>query len=67
MHIFWARLASFGHLGLISDPLIVSKSDNQTYDPKGQENNTTLNTIKNRFTHLNFQNETDWVLCLKWG
>ena len=22
---FWARLASFGHLGLLNDPLIVSK------------------------------------------
>ena len=37
MHIFWARLASFDHLGLISDPLIISKFDNETYDPKGQE------------------------------
>ena len=25
VHIFWPRLASFGHLGLIGDPLIVSK------------------------------------------
>ena len=25
MHISWARLASFCHLGVISDPLIVSK------------------------------------------
>ena len=38
MHIFWARLASFGHLGPISDPLIVSKFHNETHDPKGQEN-----------------------------
>ena len=29
---FWARLASFGHLGLISDPLIVSKFHNETHD-----------------------------------
>ena len=36
--MIWARLASFGHLGLISDPLIVSKLHNETYDPKGQEN-----------------------------
>ena len=36
--IFWARLASFGHLGLISEPLIVSKFHNETHDPKGQEN-----------------------------
>ena len=38
VHIFLARLASFGHLGLISDPLIVSKFHNETHDPKGQEN-----------------------------
>ena len=34
----WARLASFGNLGHISDPLIVSKFHNETHDPKGQEN-----------------------------
>ena len=33
-----ARLARFGHLGLISDPLIVSKLHNETHDPKGQGN-----------------------------
>ena len=38
MHISWARLASFCHLGFISDPLIVSKFHNETFDPKGQEN-----------------------------
>ena len=38
MHIFWTRLASFCHLGFISDPLIVSKFHNKTHDPKGQEN-----------------------------
>ena len=38
VHIFWARLASFGHLGLIGDPLIVPKFHNGTHDPKGQEN-----------------------------
>ena len=32
------RLASFGHLGLISDPLIRSKFHNETHDSKGQEN-----------------------------
>ena len=36
--MFWARLASFGHFGLISDPLILSKFHNETHDPKGQEN-----------------------------
>ena len=38
VHIFWARLASFGHLGLISDPQIVSKFYNETHDSNGQEN-----------------------------
>ena len=38
MHIYWARLASFCHLGFINDPLIVSKFHNETHDPKGQEN-----------------------------
>ena len=35
---FWARLASFGQLGLISDPQIFSKLQNGINDPKGQEN-----------------------------
>ena len=30
VHIFWARLDSFFHLGFISDPLIVSKFHNET-------------------------------------
>ena len=30
---FWARLASFGHLGLISDPLIVSEFPSSTMKP----------------------------------
>ena len=34
----WARLASFCHLGFISNHLIVSKFHNETHDPKGQEN-----------------------------
>ena len=38
MHISWARLASFCHLGFISDPLIVSKFHNETHDRKGHEN-----------------------------
>ena len=33
-----ARLASFCHLGFISDPLIVSKFHNKINDPKGKEN-----------------------------
>ena len=35
---FWARLASFGQLGLISNPQISSKSQILN-DPKGLENN----------------------------
>ena len=35
---FWARLASFGHLGLISDHLMVSKLYNGIHDCKGQVN-----------------------------
>ena len=38
VHIFWTRLASFYHLGFISDPLIISKFHNETHYPKGQEN-----------------------------
>ena len=38
MHISLARLASFCHIGFISDPLIVSNFHNETHDPKGQEN-----------------------------
>ena len=30
---FLARLASFGHLGLISDPLIIAKFTNETHEP----------------------------------
>ena len=44
MQIFWARLANFCHLGLISYPLIVSMFHNETHDPKGQENKS-LNTF----------------------
>ena len=35
---FLARIASFCHLGVISDPLIVSKFHNETHYSKGQEN-----------------------------
>ena len=38
VQVFWARLASFGQLGLIIDPLIISMFPNETHDPKGQEN-----------------------------
>ena len=33
--VFWVRLASFGELGLISDPKISSKLQNGINDPKG--------------------------------
>ena len=35
---FLTRLASFGHLGLISKPLMVLKFYNKILDPKGQAN-----------------------------
>ena len=38
MQVFCARLVSFGHLGITSDPLIISKFSNESHDPKGQEN-----------------------------
>ena len=38
VHISWARLASFCHLGVISDPLKVLKFYNEIHDTKGQEN-----------------------------
>ena len=49
MHIFWTRLASFGNLDLISDPLIVLKFNNETHDPKGQENKI-YTVVKDRET-----------------
>ena len=49
MHISWAKLASFCHLGIICDPLIVSKFHNETHDPKGQENKT-YTLVKGRET-----------------
>ena len=38
VQVFWARLACFGQLGLISDPQIFSKLKNIISDPKGLEN-----------------------------
>ena len=49
VHISWARLASFCHLGVISDPLIVSKLQIEIHDPKGQENKI-YTTVKGRET-----------------
>ena len=49
---FYARQASFGHLGIISDPLIVSKFHNETHDPKGQENKI-YTIVKGRDTFYN--------------
>ena len=36
--VFWARLASFGQLDLISHHLIVSKFHNGLHDPKRRNN-----------------------------
>ena len=49
MHIHCARLASFSHLGLISDPIIVSKFHYETHDLKGQENKV-YTIVKSRET-----------------
>ena len=38
LKLVWAILASFSHVGLISDPLIISKFPDEPQDPKGQEN-----------------------------
>ena len=38
VHVFWARLASFGPLGTISDHLMVSNIHNGIQYPKRQEN-----------------------------
>ena len=38
VQVFWTRLASFGQLGLISDPQISSKLQNGINGPKGLEN-----------------------------
>ena len=50
MHTFCTRLASFGQLGPISDPLIVSKFNNETHDPKGHENKI-YTIVKGRETY----------------
>ena len=53
MHISGARLASFYHLGFISDPLIASKFHNETHDPKGQENKIATPGLQGkRFIHF---------------
>ena len=49
VQVFWARLASFGHLGLISGPLIISKFPNETHDPKEQANKS-YTIVKGRET-----------------
>ena len=46
---FLGQTSKFCQLGFISDPLIVSKFDNETHDPKGQENKT-YTIVKGRET-----------------
>ena len=62
MQIFWARVASFDHLGLISDPLIVSKFHNEIHDPKGQENK--IHTIVNTSILENLQMTLKWNIFI---
>ena len=49
VRVFWARLACFGQLGLISDHQISSKLCNGINDPKGLENKI-YNMMKGRET-----------------
>ena len=42
VHISWARLASFCHLGFISDPLIVSNATMKPMIPKDKKIKSTL-------------------------
>ena len=64
VHISWARPASFCHLDIISDPLIVSKFHNKTHDPKGQENKiyTIQVHYKNYFTTQYFKSFFTFLL-----
>ena len=65
VHIFWARLASFGPLGIISDPLIVSKFHNKTHDSKGQENKIyTKVEGRETFYHRHTVPVTSWNLIV---
>ena len=64
MPISWARLASFCHLGFISDPLIFSKFHNETHDPKGQENKI-YTRMKGR--EPSDQEHSDWIKMLTNG
>ena len=44
--------SSFGHLDLISEPVVVSKFHNETHDPKGQENKIyTIVKDRETFSH----------------
>ena len=54
VQIFWAILASFSHLGLIRDPLMVSKFHNGIHDSKGHENKINI-IVKGRETFYRSQ------------
>ena len=54
VHISWARLASFCHLGVSSDPLIVSKFHIETHDPKGQEKSKVQSQKKSKNIYYKF-------------
>ena len=54
MHIFCARLANFGHLGLISDPIIVLKFHNETqvFFSQSKKSNTIRMSCKTEIIQL---------------
>ena len=58
-------LGQTSHLGPISDPLIVLKFHNETYDPKGQENKIyTIRKIQIKTAHR--RKTSDDIKMLKW-
>ena len=55
VHVFWARLASFGHLGLISEHLMVSWFQSSTME----------SMIHNTSLILFFKKKLLWIYNLK--
>ena len=51
---FRARLASFGHLGLVSDPLIISKFHNETHVELQISHSQISHRVKNWYQNITF-------------
>ena len=64
VQVFWARLASFGPLGTISDPLKVSKFHNGVQDTKGQENKIYTIVKGRRCFTAAFQSQSSAFNCV---